>query len=409
MVIELKSINVKGSIVEYIIHCDSDARQYFLSENLIVEYPVNVEKVPQSVLCIPFLGNVLPIMWISDAQVYVNEIDKDFYDNLCFVKKGYEQMYPSFKFDGELVVSKVVDNASNASGSSAVFFSGGMDATATLLRHIDCAPDLITIWGADIKLDDNTGWENVKKHILVVANEFDLHSYFIRSNFRTFINYSVLDHFLDDIKGNWWHEFQHGIGIISHAAPLAYINKYSVLYIASSYTQGMEGLYTCASDPTIDDYVHYCGCQTAHDGFELRRQDKAKTIAEFKKNTGKKIALRVCYMESQGKNCCACEKCYRSALELVAEGENPNDYGFEWDKRAIRRCKRDMMNKINISWMNILCFYKPLQDTFVKNRNIIPNYDDYSWIEKIDFQHFNDFFLKKMRRRIGNIKRKILM
>ena len=73
---------------------------------------------------------------------------------------------------------------------------------------------------------------------------------------------------------DWWHGFQHGIGLIGHAAPLAYLFNIDNLYIASSYTIKDKGKVTCASDPTIDNYVKFSDCHVIHDGYEYGRQEK---------------------------------------------------------------------------------------------------------------------------------------
>ena len=113
-------------------------------------------------------------------------------------------------------------------------------------------------------------------------------------------------------------------------------------------------------------------------------------------------------LESGGTNCCKCEKCYRTILEIVSEGGEPNAFGFQWDTKNIIKCRFDMQTKIRIRDFEIAFFYLPIQRAFAVNRKKIRNYKKYRWITKMDFNNFNSFFLKRIRRRLGIIKRKLL-
>ena len=282
----------------------------------------------------------MPVAWILDAEIILPELDKDFYEHIDEIKNGYVEMYPKLKFGGKLTVQKLVDNSKNFSndGGAATFFSGGVDSFATLINHIDEHPTLITLWGSDIKLNDFTGWKNVKKHALETANQFKCKNFFIKSSFRQFINEGLLSGLVDPIvHDGWWHGFQHGIGIISHAAPYVYCNKISKIYFASSFSENQKGTYTCASDPTIDNYLYVGKCQTVHDGYEFNRQDKVRNICKYRRQTDENIQLRVCWESSGGQNCCHCEKCYRTILAILVEGENPEKYGFIYSAENVKQ------------------------------------------------------------------------
>jgi len=41
-----------------------------------------------------------------------------------------------------------------------------------------------------------------------------------------------------------------------------------------------------------------------------------------------KLKLRVCWKGDNGDNCNHCEKCLRIIVNLILEGEDPKDYGF---------------------------------------------------------------------------------
>ena len=397
--IEVKSIHIHKNTVNYIYDIEGEWKKHFNQENkLEISYSIDISAVPESVLIIPFICNILPIVWLCDAEVCTEAIDKDFYEHLEEVKDGYRMMYPMLSFKGKIQAKTDNNLPPNNKKESACFFSGGVDAYTTLFRHIDERPALITIWGADVKLVDKTGWNEVKSHITHTAEELGLPKVFIKSNFRQSINEGALNRLVKKSRDGWWHGFQHGIAIIGHAAPVAYVYGLKNVYIASSYPEKMKGRYTCASDISIDNHVHYCGCRTVHDGYELDRQEKVRYLVSQKNEWNRNYELRVCWESSGGGNCCHCEKCYRTILEIVSEGGNPNEYGFRWGDKEIKRCKQDMEHKIVQPRFNIEQYYLPIPEAMRRNQNTIEGYEKYGWLLNMDFSKFNEMPIKKLRR-----------
>lgn len=397
--IKVKNIQIFQNKVIYDYDISGDWEIYFINATKMeICYSEDVTNVPKSVHMVPFLSNILPIVWLCDAVLYVDEIDKDFFDNLELVKKGYREMYPMFEFKGKIVAANVEKNVVKEQNKTAAFFSGGVDAYTTLFRHIEENPFLVTIWGADIKLNDVEGWKNVENHICNVSQEYGLEYFVIKTNFRSVINEAKLDQLVKASKDGWWHGFQHGIALIGNIAPLAYIKQIGYTYIASSYPEKMKGRYTCASDPTIDNYVKYCGCETIHDAYELDRQEKIRFLVKQKEEQNRTLHLRVCWISTGGKNCCRCEKCYRTILEIVSEGGDPNEYGFIWDKQHIKSCKKAMLNNITLEEFAIEQYYYPIQPRMIENRTKIINYEEYKWLLDIDFSKYNNYPMKVFKR-----------
>lgn len=394
----IDSVEITCSTVVCSYRVEGEWEKYFSEQRKsFIDYSIDIAEVPESIAVIPFLCNVLPIIWLCDATVYVKFLDEYFYSYIDQIRQGYQTMYPMLRFGGTVKAQTMKNLPLKCSHNTAVFFSGGVDAYTTLLRHIKEKPVLMTIWGADIKLNDLIGWSNVKEHTAMVAEQFILESVFIKSDFRSVIKERKLSRRLVSDNGDeWWHGFQSGIGIISHAAPIAYVYGMKTVYIASSFSESMKGMYTCASDPLIDNHVHFCECDTVHDGYELERQEKVHYLIERQKNTGVGVSLRVCWESAGGSNCCRCEKCYRTVLEIVSEGGNPNDFGFVWGDKEIKRCKKDIKNKIQIYQFNWNMYYPPIQKMMKKNQNMIADIEKYQWIQEIDFSHINDKLIKKL-------------
>lgn len=356
-------------------------KQYFHHANqFFIEYSQDVSEVPKSIANIPFICNVLPIAWVTNSEIVISELDKDFYDNIEKIKQGYINMYPKLKFSGKLTVKKIVDNSYEPSDKSATFFSGGVDSFSTLISHIDEQPTLITVWGSDVFFDDQVGWNNVNKHALEVGQEFNCKNLFIKSSFRYFLDEGALSNLVyPKANDGWWHGFQHGIGLIGHAAPVAWLNKWKNIYFASTFTENEKGKVTCASDPTIDNNLFIASCQTIHDGYQFTRQDKLKNICDYKKQTNKNIQLRVCWESKGGGNCCHCEKCYRTIYGLLAEKANPNEFGFEYEENLIDRSKNEIKYKFKLE-NDKKVMWQDIQRKFNENPSLVKSIKGIKWI-----------------------------
>lgn len=329
--IVVRATTIEGNTIRYRFVLSGPWKAAIRAESLEIKYGMDVSSVPEGIAVIPLLVNILPIAWVYDAEVSIPTCDADFFNCLPDVKRGYERMYPMMRFGGELEVGRLEGNSGDRKGAIC-FFSGGMDAFDTLIRHVDEAPLLLTLRGADVSLEDDEGWDRVRGHIEEVGRDFGIDWLTVESAFREFLNHEVLNSKVELSGDDWWHGFQHGLGLIGHAAPIAYLLGKEVVYIASSFTAEDAGT-TCASDPSIDNHVRFCGARVVHDGYECSRQDKARNIVRFSKKTGTPVRLRVCWESEGGSNCCTCEKCGRTILELMAEGADPRSFGFEYSRR----------------------------------------------------------------------------
>ena len=287
---------------------------------------------------------------------------------------------------------------------SALFFSGGVDAFSTLIAHVKENPLFITLWGADIRHEDIVGWEHVARHVKETALKWGKNYTFAKTNFRYILNERLLNDLVRKSGYGYWYGFQHGIGIISHAAPLAYTHQIPLVYIASSYTKGGE--IACASSPMIDNYVRMGMCRVANDQSDWTRQDKIRNICEYVRQTHGEVQLRVCWESSGGGNCCRCEKCSRTIFGILAEGENPLDYGFTYTSADFA----NICDNIRRHWIFSKVYielWKDIQKRFVSNRTRIPYNKDLEWIYTYDFDKVNDNFRKRLLCLNQSIRKKL--
>lgn len=385
--IELKKIFRNSGKVDFAFLSTDGLTQFFSDQPFWIEYPESVDDVPDSILAVPFVCNVLPIVWLTNAELIIPELDEDFYNCIPQIKKGYVDMYPDATFEGKITTKCIKRNTPKQVGRSAAFFSGGLDAWCTLARHIGEKPDLITIWGADIQADNNEGWNILQNNLKNTAEKLGLDLITIKSSFRAFIDESNLDKaFLDILHDGWWHGAQHGIGLIGHAAPCNYIRGVSNQYIAASFSPE-DGNITCASWPTIDNNVRFAGCRVFHDAF-INRQEKIKILVNYCKESRNKAELHVCWKTATGENCCKCEKCCRTIIGLLVEGADPCEYGFKADRvdyQYISEYIRYFQHFDQVS----KAYWKQIQAAYWNNHTNLDQsvLQKIKWIEKLDVDH----------------------
>lgn len=382
-----------------------ELKKYFKLHFFSVDYDVDISPVPDSVALVPFVCNVLPIVWLTDSDLELPCLDESFYNSINEFKKGYVSMHPVMSFKGRVLAKEIEKNILPQSDKVATFFSGGADAYATLIAHIDEKPILLTLRGSDVALDDNEGWENVSRPIIEASNEFGLDYHFIATNFREFDDENELCNLVELSKDSWWHGFQHGIGLIGHAAPLSYVLQIKTIYIAASFTIAEKGKVTCASDPSIDNFVKFVSAGIIHDQYEYNRQEKISHICSFVKRTGHKVRLHVCWQSRGGKNCCRCEKCYRTIMEIVAENADPNDYGFQCDSETYKQIETDLKWKIFLFHTK---HWEAIQKRFVENAKDLKKRREFAWVYSINMKRINKRFSKRLLRKAKYLKGKFL-
>lgn len=324
----LRQVNVNKNYVEYKFEARGKLKSYFTTDTMFIEYNTDISQIPVSILTIPFVASILPLMWLTDTVLWVEEIDRTFYDATYRIKEAYQNLYNYYPLKGNFISARYVENTYDIKRESLILFSGGMDAHTTYIRHIDTDPILCNIQGWYKSLDDtdkaaDADFRDISKFAEIEGRQFE----FVKSNFAVIVNAKWFDkHITKKLGDTWWHGFNHSMGFISIAIPLAYKFGVHNVYIASSVPMG-EYVH-CASYVSTDGefkFAQYGGC--VHDGSELTRQDKAHVIVEHVKKLDRDYPIRVCSFND--KNCCSCDKCMRSVLGITAEGGDVRKFGFD--------------------------------------------------------------------------------
>lgn len=333
---EVTSIRLEGKRIVYDYNVTGEWNKYFNNSiKFWVEYSEDISGIPLGLAAVPLVSNVIALASIFDAKIVLPIIDKNFYDSIPRFMNGFARMYPSLSFNYKDVIlcDNIEESAYGTDSDEAdtmAFFSGGVDAYTTLIRHEKEKMILFTVCGADIWYCNQAGFSEILRKNREIAELHNLRIVSCVSTLRKFVNNEEIYSYIYPIIGdNFWHGLQHGLGMFGLSAGYAYLFDLKRIYFASSYSAQDDIKATCGSDPSIDNFVRIGKAQICHDGFELSRQNKVSELCHYSSTHHKKIRLRVCYRSGKGENCCECEKCTRTIMSILAEGYDPRDFGFE--------------------------------------------------------------------------------
>ncbi|MDE5892845.1 MAG: hypothetical protein K2H45_07990, partial [Acetatifactor sp.] len=308
-------------------------------------YQEDISGISKGLAAIPLISNVLPLAALFEAKIYTPVIDRDFYESIPRFMKGYYEMWKGiseqfhFVYDNILVAEIVEKNfiAFEEDAPSMLYFSGGVDAYTSLIRHETERVILLTVCGADTYYNNTKGLETILKKNQKIADMHHMQMLSLTTSLRKFMNESLINDYLIPIIGdNYWHAFQHSVGMLGLS--VGYLYKYGIrkIYFASSFSSKDEEKIRCGSDPTIDNEVKIANIDgVSHDLFDLSRQDKIEELISYHERTGLPVNLRVCYRSADGENCCQCEKCLRTIMAILAEGKDPGEFDFHYDPNTI--------------------------------------------------------------------------
>ena len=384
--IQICSIEKKENRVDVFFDVSDGLKHFFLPEHhFFLEYTFDITDVPKSVLIIPTLLNLLPLSWLTDSVIWIDEIDSEFYENIFRLKEAFREFYPDYKFRGSLIAARQVHNSVEPKREALQLFTGGIDATATLIRIRSLNPVLLNTngWYRENASEINEVYDADFSAITQIAEHNGLEAYFVKSNFATFIKAGQINkQFGRKVKNTWWFGFQHSLAFLGCAMVAAYHFQVRKVFIASSYTFGQY--VVCVSDPRIDTCIRCAGISTVHDGYELSRQEKVRLIVQAHTENHQTQSLRVCSFNTH--NCCKCEKCLRTMLALASEGaKDLRQYGFN-TKSSLLENVREF---IETSAMELdtahAVFWKDIIMRMGENYEILQYKDVYDYLRDIDF------------------------
>ena len=195
---------------------------------------------------------------------------------------------------------KIVDiNTSSTSAETlnigvASFFSGGVDSSYTLLRHLDEISHVVYISGFDFPFGDS-GFSKI----------IDRNSSLIEKYNKSFINVET-NFYQFGYKYNLSRNLTQG----SCLGSITLLLGFNRFYIPSSYSYGQ--LFPLGSHPLTDPLWSNGSFEIVHDGCEATRTEKLQMILGEDEIMSK---LSVC-LHNNEENCGRCQKCVRTMVSL---------------------------------------------------------------------------------------------
>ena len=335
-----------------VVKVDKGFSKQFIKEDFFAEYDTSIDltKLDESIVTIPFILNIIPVVWVSNKTYAINVMDKDLYYSLQEVKKVFRIFYPEQKWAGKLIPRQLVTNTISSPNKPdqpplGLLFSGGLDSVDSSMSHSDTKQLLITVWGADIPLHKTKMWSCVHRKCEQFARTYGHEHTFVKSNFRGFIQeggriQKYLANKLHKIFP-WWGRTSQALSYTGLAAPILAVNNIQRLLIASSHTFKDPSPY--GTHPALDNNIRFAGIAVSHDGADKDRVQKVMNINAVCKEKDLPLPrLRVCWnRDPLGENCLWCgPKCLMTAVNIIAAGQLPQEYGFNISlSEAIKRSK----------------------------------------------------------------------
>ncbi len=404
--IDVGRIQVDGSnTVHYEVEYGVHAGRYFSGTPFFVQYDrhVDLQGIPDGILVIPLLSNLLPVAWAIGADVHVERLDRAFHECLAEVKQAFNLLYPRIGFAGSLHVGQLTDETPTAPAErAAAFFSGGVDSLGTFLRRQAEQPYLITIWGGDIGLHQPALWEEVRRHNAAFGRSHGMENLFIRTGMRTFLNEERIAFRYGRFTHGWWPGIQHGIGMVGLCAPLAYALGIGKLYVPSALPPRLARAVPDGSNTLINNRIRWAGARVQLEGEEWGRQDKVALIADYLRGRASDLTVRVCWVNEAYGNCGKCEKCLRTIAALLAEGIDPRRAGFPYAAATLDAIRAQLPDWLSNSALKAAYWEE------VRGRSLAPAEGDvrmredeaafFAWLQQLDLAGYGK--RGAMRRRL---------
>jgi len=207
-------------------------------------------------------------------------------------------------------------------GRAGQFFSGGIDALATLRRNRQIYPidhpgsirDCLYLFGfhpydirkGEMSQERFAAWQRNRRQMRNIAASAGVEVHGVITNVNTLVSDDHL------------YENEHHSALMCAVGHLL-TRRLDHMTIASSDYRGDSEPW--GSHPLIDPYYSSSNLRFAHDGDRLRRIEKVRLVAEWPEALA---TLQVCNRNTpsvEGKNCGTCPKCLRTMTELLLCGK----------------------------------------------------------------------------------------
>ncbi|WP_203815509.1 hypothetical protein [Paractinoplanes ferrugineus] len=301
-----------------------------------------------AVLVVPALGNILTLAYALGIPIEVDRVDAAYAAAADRLAETFGAMYPrfdvkGFELRGERVGPVAPVTVTVKTDPALLLFSGGADSSSSLIEHRREVRALVTVWGADVRLTDQTLWDQLCSVVRDSELTADRRLIVARANLQDLIDGPALTRKFESgfIDGTWWGSVQHGLALTSVTVPAATALGLSRVLIAGSDFGGLD--LPWGSSPRTDNQIRWSGGQVEHDQADLSRADKiTKVIAPYVRGGGR-LNLAICYQPGRGPdglNCGRCEKCQQTITQLLLAGIAPDAVGLPISPQSLAAGRR---------------------------------------------------------------------
>ena len=409
--IALNRIDLDGQKVTYNFSIPSEIREHInpvyvdsqSNGTLFIELPNGVvaKEIPEGILTIPFIGTMIGVAMLYHTPIKVSNVDAGYFDTVKKLDAVFRKMYPKGNLSLSLDANNVSEFKSNRGVRTSVFFTGGVDATSALVETVNNEPLLINVAGGDIAFSDQKAHEILEDYFSDLKNQIKGLDYcFVKSNCRElFREYSfdkICKQFIDrELWWGYWASIAHIVVMTASIAPVVYAKGITQHYIGSSHSSN-DAAFDGNNEEVINA-IGYAGCKFISADANLDRNDKVKKIVEYSNTSGVHFKLQVCWHKENGLNCCHCEKCYRTIMNVLSAHGDPNNFGLTYNTDKMSEIKKFLeTTPIKVS------YWETTQNVFKKEQSYWSK-TNLTWFVQFKFNRPKTYLYKAL----SLIKRKI--
>jgi hypothetical protein len=246
------------------------------------------------------LALALPAAMSLSLPIFVDDsISREYLENINKLMEHYEINYSNFH-KVPIKCKSILDFESIKKKRIGSFFSGGVDSFYTLLKRLDEIDTLIVLYGFDIKLKDTEKINKTKLATRKVAGNLKKQIIEIEGNFT-----KIITDYCD------WVTEGHGFALVSVSRALS--NLFDIIYIPGTHSVRKQKNW--GSSIYTDQLHSDSKLSIVHDSDQSERIEKLIYISDTNLVLEN---LRVCgdIPYDGNYNCCQCEKCVRTMLQL---------------------------------------------------------------------------------------------
>ncbi len=353
---------IKDKILVYTLSFSRNLRRIILSEKFYVKYDRPVSNVEKSILNIPGVGSLATVVWATGSELIVNSLDKNYVHSILSKFRKFNNIQFNNVFtSGKITVGELKDNKFN-NQRQGLLFSGGVDSTSLYILTRREKPELITIIGGVIPVNNRKFITNFKKHYTEFASRENVAISFIETNVRDVINEGFLTGKYGKYTGymHWW-RLVHSFIQFSLCAPITKTNMIgSILYANSMidfYNSDYRNMVNSIYLPNGGNNLSvWSDVDVIYKNSDISRQKEINAIKKKIKDHGN-VKLQVCNFSPKYDqiNCGICDKCIYTMTGLLLEDLDPSKLGFPIEKNfSDYVMKHVSKGKIDLAyWRNI--------------------------------------------------------